>query len=132
MPRGALPTTRPPARPVLALALCLLALPVLAADMPDWWPAQMVMPEDSQIDDVREIGSRIRMLAFRTDQDAETLLKDWADRLEAAGYTVDWNPSNHGQPSFEFEGEAVLNGQAVSTRCHEACVTRLQVDMTLE
>lgn len=126
--------------PRLAASLLLalaLAVSVQAQDqnaeppLPGWWLAEMTMPDDHRIEAVREVGSRIRMLAFHTDTDADTLLTGWAERMEADGYAIDWSVNPDGPPSFEFEGEAVLNGQAVSTPCHEGCASRIQVDMTL-
>lgn len=118
----------------LLLALCLVPLAGLAqADsLPDWWPAELVMPEDRRIDKIHEVGARIRMLDFRTNQAAETLLKTWAEGLKAAGYSIDWVGNSHGLPSFEFRGNPVLNGQVVATPCRDGFVTCLQVDMTLE
>lgn len=118
----------------LLLALCLVPLPGLARaePPPTWWPAEMALPADSQIEKIHEVGARIRMLDVRTNENAETLLTGWADALKASGYVIDWTSNSHGLPSFEFQGDPVLNGQVVATPCRDGFVTCLQVDMTLE
>lgn len=118
----------------LLLALYLVSLPDLARaePLPTWWPAEMALPVDSQVEKIHEVGARIRMLELRTNDDAETLLKTWAAALKTSGYVIDWTRNSHGLPSFEFQGDPVLNGQVVATPCRDGFVTCLQVDMTLE
>jgi hypothetical protein len=109
----------------------LVALPVMAADRPEWLPTALELPEDARISLNAEVGASARMLQFSTDEDADALLERWREALIGADYLIDQSLTQIEERQIQFSGPDVDSAQVVVLPAAGAGRVTLQIDATL-
>lgn len=100
--------------------------------MQSWVPAELEMPDDSEVLTDREIGSHLRMFSFSTGSDVDDLLNGWEEALQLAGYTIIQGEGDLLSRVIEFSGEGISNAKIAVAPASAEDHNIIEIDATLQ
>jgi len=113
---------------VLPLAMTLQA----DETRPSWLPEAIELPADNDVEMVRSIGSSLQMFSFSTEDNPETLLKEWEEALRLAGYSISQSLDDVLKTSIEFSGQGFNNAKIVIAPVSATGRAMIEIDATMQ
>ena len=115
--------------PLVRVLAVSLFLPGTAwAELPDWLPQGITLPEPHEVLMDQQIGASTRLLQVSVENDPSSLFPNWQTALAAAGYDLNTEMMFDGR--LLFSNAEVESGQ-IAVQPLEDDLFMIQIDMTM-
>jgi hypothetical protein len=115
----------------LLISISAAAVVYAEAEIQEWIPTVLAIPEDAEVVMDRAIGASVRMFSITTGADVDALLADWEESLNDNGFPVTQSGNDLLDRAIEFSGPGIANAKILVAPSTDEGRNIIEFDATL-